>query len=478
MVLILAIPSRSKVLLWWPSSSILPFLFCVVGFLFSVLCVPPFLCGLFDTLNWIMSKMISFNLATTSKRSNAPEGALYQSSGMRLTATSRHALTLGRLWTGSRANLWCTTRVTWRSSTTETTFTNTEWVSGSDGAIISRSVTSCAGMTAFLVLLAQTRVGFPQWRAREKLPSALPAQEQAFQKEEAYARATVALTRAQQICSLWAHWTCKDSLEAAIIGCLKYGACFSRLDEQEDSVFLIRLKDHDLLQSPDDSAFPAQELMEFIRLLPWWKPTLLRRTVPQRWERLHLIVVDLHRRRRMTDRVLRLLVDLQVDRCAEECLHALPIQWKQNQKAYQLRYVFGYAMEGSDLPCYILGRSVLQNNPSGALMPGKVIGCDWIHVLTWLRWKSCFNPQRPCEAAAFSLTPRRIPAERKASPARREVDQDMVWKEERVSEVGSDADSGWSGVSDNSSTDSECTPHQLPLTRIGSTLPMRRCRTW
>ena len=41
-----------------------------------------------------------------------------------------------------------------------TAFTNTEWVSGLGGAIISRSVTSCAGMTAFLVLLAQTRVGF------------------------------------------------------------------------------------------------------------------------------------------------------------------------------------------------------------------------------------------------------------------------------------------------------------------------------
>ena len=39
-------------------------------------------------------------------------------------------------------------------------FTNTEWVSGSGGAVISRSVTSCAGMTAYLVLLAQTRVGF------------------------------------------------------------------------------------------------------------------------------------------------------------------------------------------------------------------------------------------------------------------------------------------------------------------------------
>ena len=39
-------------------------------------------------------------------------------------------------------------------------FATTEWVAGSKGAVISRSVTSCAGMTAYLVLLAQTRVGF------------------------------------------------------------------------------------------------------------------------------------------------------------------------------------------------------------------------------------------------------------------------------------------------------------------------------
>ena len=39
-------------------------------------------------------------------------------------------------------------------------FAATEWVAGSDGAVLSRSVTSCAGMTAYLVLLAQTKVGF------------------------------------------------------------------------------------------------------------------------------------------------------------------------------------------------------------------------------------------------------------------------------------------------------------------------------
>ena len=40
------------------------------------------------------------------------------------------------------------------------TFGNSEWVAQSEGTVLSRSVTSCAGMTAHLVLLAQTKVGF------------------------------------------------------------------------------------------------------------------------------------------------------------------------------------------------------------------------------------------------------------------------------------------------------------------------------
>ena len=110
------------------------------------------------------------------------------------------------------------------------------------------------------------------------------------------------------------------------------------------------------------------------------------------------------------------------------------------------------------------------------------------NVLTWLRWELNTSlmpfaltykgpggqPQsklwaslpavyqrmpiwRTCMLNTFSLTPRRIPVERKAPAAKREVDQDMVAREKSVSDVGSDAESGWSGVSDNSSTDSECT---------------------
>ena len=134
-------------------------------------------------------------------------------------------------------------------------FANTEWVSGSGGAIISRSVTSCAGMTAFLVLLAQTRVGFLSG-GRGKSFHQLPLQEQAAQREEACARATVALTRAQEICFIMGPLDMRGLVGAAtIIGCLKYDACFSGLDDQEDPVFLVRLKDDDLVEAPDDSAF-------------------------------------------------------------------------------------------------------------------------------------------------------------------------------------------------------------------------------
>ena len=369
-------------------------------------------------------------------------------------------------------------------------FANTEWVSGSGGAIISRSVTSCAGMTACLVLLAQTRVGFLSG-GRGKSFHQLPPQEQAAQREEAYARATVALTRAQEICFIMGPLDMRG-LEGAstIIGCLKYGACFSGLDDQEDPVFLVRLKDDDLVEAPDDSAFLQSLRFSCSRVIGVYPPLALAEAFiteednAPRVRRLHLMIVDLHRRRRMADRVLRLLVDIQIDRCAEECWNTLPIPWKQNQEAYQLRYVFGYAMDGSDLPCYILWPSRTAEQSFWCIDAWKG---DWVRLdkcsymaplgIEHFFDAFCFEPQRPWRAAAcqaldipschgshdtyleqgqeskFSLTPRRIPVERKAPAAKRENDQDMVAKEESVS----DAESGWSGVSDNSSTDSECT---------------------
>ena len=60
-------------------------------------------------------------------------------------------------------------------------------------------------------------------------------------------------------------------------------------------------------------------------------------------------------------------MDIQIDMCADECWNTLPIPWKQNKEAYQLRYVFGYAMDGSDPSVlHSLARPDLLSNPSGA----------------------------------------------------------------------------------------------------------------
>ena len=363
-------------------------------------------------------------------------------------------------------------------------FANTEWVSGSGGAVISRSVTSCAGMTAYLVLLAQTRVGFLSG-GRGKSFHQLPPQEQAAQREEAYARATVALTRAQQICFLMGPLDMRGLVGAAtIIGCLKYGASFCGQDDQDDPVFLIRIKDEDLLEAPDDAAFLQSLRHSCARVSGVYPPLALveayitEEDSAPRVRRLHLIIVDLHRRRRMAHRVLKLLTDLQIDRCAGECLNTFPIPWKPNQEAYQLRYVFGYAMEGSDLPCYIVWPTRTAEQSFWCIDAWKG---DWVRLdkcgymapmgIEHFFDAFCLDPQRPWRTAAchalgipschvsedthletihankFSLTPRRIPVERMTA-IKQDVDQEMVAREESKR---------WSGVSDNSSTDSECT---------------------
>ena len=174
-----------------------------------------------------------------------------------------------------------------------------------------------------------------------------------------------------------------------------------------------------------------------------------------RVRRLHLIVVDL----------------------------TSPIPWKQDQEPYELRYVFGYAMDGTDLPCYILWPVRTEDQSFWCLDAWKG---DWVQLdkcgflgpvgIEHFFDAFCYCPQRPWRAAAiqalgipschiaedahirklednkFTLTPRRIPVERRATASNSRDDVVMIAGEQ--SESG--AESGWSGVSDNSSTDSEC----------------------
>ena len=190
--------------------------------------------------------MILYNLATTSKRSNAPEVAFLPIFWDAPYSYINASIDIGEVvdWitdkfvVANKGDL----AVLHNRIKMVNAFANTEWVSGSSGAIIFRSVTSCAGMTA---CTACSNQGFLSG-GRGKSFHQLPPQEQAAQREEAYARATVALTRAQEICFIMGPLDMRGLVGAStIIGCLKYGACFSGLDDQEDPVFLVRLKDDD-----------------------------------------------------------------------------------------------------------------------------------------------------------------------------------------------------------------------------------------
>ena len=97
------------------------------------------------------------------------------------------------------------------------------WVSQSQKQVISRCVTSYAGMTAYMVILAQTRVGFLSGGRGQKFRD-LPDDERLTQLEEAYARATVALTRARKMCIIFGPLDMKGIIGAAtVMGSLVYG---------------------------------------------------------------------------------------------------------------------------------------------------------------------------------------------------------------------------------------------------------------
>ena len=148
-----------------------------------------------------------------------------------------------------------------------TTFSNSEWALQSEGSVQSKSVTSCAGMTAHLVLLAQTGVGFLSG-GRSKRMNNLSQNEFLAQLEEACARATVALTRAQKLCIIMGPLDMRGLMGAAtVIGCLKHGAGV----HEENRTVEVFLKENSIDEGPDDSAFLDSTTVS--QHYPWGIPT-------------------------------------------------------------------------------------------------------------------------------------------------------------------------------------------------------------
>ena len=231
-----------------------------------------------------------------------------------------------------------------------TTFGNSEWVTQAEGLVQSKSVTSCAGMTAHLVLLAQTRVGFLSG-GRSKHMRDLPPAEFLAQLEEAYARATVALTRAQKLGIIMGPLDMRGLLGAAtVIGCLKYGAGVCGLDTGHRTVEM------HLREGPDDGSFLASLRRSLANARGVYPPVAFAEIYCEdsrssaKVRRLHLIVIDLDRSRNVGKQVYWQFQQAHLSARYEECFNTLPVPTTDLDCPHRCRYVYGYGIDGSDQP--------------------------------------------------------------------------------------------------------------------------------
>ena len=214
-------------------------------------------------------------------------------------------------------------------------------------------------MTAHFVLLAQTKVGFLSG-GRGRHMKELSENEVLAQLEEAYARATVALTRAQKLCIIMGPLDMRGLPGAAtVIGCLKYGAgvCGVHDSNQAAEVFL---KDGSLNDGPDDDAF-LQSLRRSLKTARGAYPPVALAEIYQEFKspltmirRLHLMVVDLDRSRSVSSQVYRDFMNCRGSLDPAGSLNTLPVPLSGQEVPYQTRYVFAYGMDNSDRPCYLL----------------------------------------------------------------------------------------------------------------------------
>ena len=208
----------------------------------------------------------------------------------------------------------------------------------------SKSVTSCAGMTAHLVLLAQTRVGFLSG-GRSKRMNDLSQNEFLAQLEEAYARATVALTRAQKLCIIMGPLDMRGLMGAAtVIGCLKHGAGVCGVHEENRTVEMY-LKENSIDEGSDDCAFLDSLRRSLNTTRGVYPPVALAEIYCEdsrpstRIRRLHLIVVDLDRSRNVSKRVYGQFQEVHLSATFEECFNTLPVPTIDPECPYRCRYV-------------------------------------------------------------------------------------------------------------------------------------------
>ena len=178
--------------------------------------------------------------------------------------------------------------------------------------------------------------------------------EKEIQLEEAYARVTVALTRARRLCILQCPLDQKGSIGAAtILGCLQYGLDHLHLSQLAMSLWQEAVR----LTSPSDASFLRQlENMTSHSFLPPVSILVMRLTRDGRnctFLRLHLVVVDLYRHWSSNRKGLG-VVWYQLRNAAPYCTPMASHDSITHGPHCNDRYAFGYARDNSTLPVFLL----------------------------------------------------------------------------------------------------------------------------
>ena len=236
-------------------------------------------------------------------------------------------------------------------------FRASNWVTSSQDAIVSKGVTTCAGMTAHTVLLAQTNVGFLMG-GRKKSFLSLSEDEQMVQLEEAYARATVAITRARSLCVIMGPLDMKGLVGAAtVMGTLMYGAGHVWAGHAH-----FYLHDSEISRSPSDETFIAMLQQNISLSGPHFPPPAIVEALQDyvthyyKVRRLHLIVVDLWRPWKYNTAQARAITDqLWYISFGNDTHRVSPFRPVGPEPPLRCRrYAYGYALDGSECPSYLV----------------------------------------------------------------------------------------------------------------------------
>ena len=212
-------------------------------------------------------------------------------------------------------------------------------------------------MTAHTVLLAQTKVGFLTG-GRKKSFRLLSEDEQMVQLEEAYARATVAITRARSLCLIMGPLDMKGLLGAAtVMGTLIYGA--GHVWEGQAHFYL---HDGELSRSPPDETFIHMLQQNCSLTGPHFPPPAIVEALQDyvthyyKVRRLHLIVVDLWRPWKYNTARAKAITDQlwYISHCADT--HRVsPFRPDGPEPPLRCRrFAYGYALDGSECPSYLV----------------------------------------------------------------------------------------------------------------------------